>query len=53
MSKKINPLYRKVPLRLSITNQVAYQFEKTCEKFGIDKNDVAESLFRDFLGKKE
>jgi len=45
---KVNPFDKKKPLNLSISSGVIESFIQRCNELEIDKNDVAESLLKDF-----
>lgn len=46
---KVNILEKKIPYPLSIRRGVVIEFDKHCADFGIDRNTVAESLFKEYL----
>lgn len=46
---KINILEKKVSFPLSIRRVVKDEFERKCEEMSINKNELAESLFCDYL----
>lgn len=51
-NKKKYARVRKTPYPLSIRKGVIMDFEKMCQKFEIDKNEMAESLFKEFIKQK-
>ena len=46
---KVNMLDKKHPFNLSISKKVIIAFDSKCKKLDINKNDIAESLFKEFL----
>lgn len=48
-NKKKYARLRKTPFPLSIRKGVINDFEKMCQELEIDKNEMAESLFKEFI----
>ncbi len=49
--KKVSAYKRKVNLAISVSNKVKIAFLQRCKSLDLDKNVVAEELFRDFVNK--